>query len=464
MAKASGAPRVVVVGAGITGLAAARILDREGGGEVVVLEASRRAGGKIRTLDIDGAAVEAGPDWFLTTNPAALDLCRELGLTDDLVRPATAGAHIWQGGRLIPFPTGFVRGVPASPRALLRCRSLTPAARLRGLADLVLPGPLSGPDVSVEDFVRRRFGSQVLERVADPMLAASRSGRTGELGLAAAAPEIDAAARSSRSVMRGLAGMQGPAGIHPFVGLAGGMERLVDRLRTSLQRTDLRCGRPVRAIRAVNGGYEVATDGDAIPAEAIVVALPAHAAHRVLRPLDEALANDLGRITYSSTAVVSFLYPAGSVPAPPGASGWLMPSSEHGLLIACAWYSRKWAHARPHGGGAVMRCFAGRSENDPALGLSDSELCERLTAEIATVTGAREAPLDAHVTRWDHALPLYSVGHLDLIKEIEGATGRHPGLELAGAGYRGSGLPDCITQGEEAARRALAALRNRTAD
>jgi oxygen-dependent protoporphyrinogen oxidase len=111
-----------------------------------------------------------------------------------------------------------------------------------------------------------------------------------------------------------------------------------------------------------------------------------------------------------------------------------------------------------------MRCFAGRSENDPALGLSDSELCERLTAEIATVTGAREAPLDAHVTRWDHALPLYSVGHLDLIKEIEGATGRHPGLELAGAGYRGSGLPDCITQGEEAARRALAALRNRTAD
>jgi protoporphyrinogen/coproporphyrinogen III oxidase len=459
MAEATGAPRVVVVGAGITGLAAARILDREGGAEVVVLEASRRAGGKIRTLDIDGAPVEAGPDWFLTTNPAALDLCRELGLTDDLVRPVTAGAHIWQGGRLVPFPTGFVRGVPASPRALLRCRSLTPAARLRGLADLVLPGPLSGPDVSVQDFVRRRFGSQVLERVADPMLAASRSGRTGQLGLAAAAPEIDAAARSSRSVMRGLAGMQGPAGTYPFVGLAGGMERLVDRLRASLKRTDLRCGRPVRAIRAVNGRYEVVTDGDAIAAEAVVVALPAHAAHGVLRPLDEALADDLGRITYSSTAVVSFLYPAGSVPAPPGASGWLVPSSEHGLLIACAWYSRKWAHARPHGGGAVMRCFAGRSDNDPALSLSDTELCARLAAEIATVTRAKKDPLDTHVTRWDDALPLYSVGHLELIKEIEGATARHPGLELAGAGYRGSGLPDCITQGEAAARRVLADIR-----
>lgn len=457
MAEGSGAPRVVVVGAGITGLAAARILD-QAGLEVVVLEAARRAGGKIRTLDIDGAAVDAGPDWFLTTNPAALNLCRELRLTDDLVRPATTGAHIWRGGRLVPFPSGFVRGVPASPGALLKCRSLTPAARVRGLADLVLPGPLSGPDVSVEELVRRRFGSQVLERIADPMLAASRSGRTGELGLAAAAPEIDAAARSSRSVMRGLTGMQGPPGTHPFVGLSGGMERLVERLTASLKHTNIRCGEPVRAIRSFNGRYDVATENETVAADAVVVALPAHAARHVLAPIDNSLAEALARIRYSSTAVVSFLYPAGSVPAPPGASGWLVPSSEEGLLTACAWYSRKWAHARPKGGGAVMRCFAGRSENDPALTLDDSELCTRLAAEIARVTGTPQKPIDARVTRWDQALPLYSVGHFDVVTDIEAAAARHAGLELAGAGYRGSGLPDCITQGEAAARRALAAV------
>jgi oxygen-dependent protoporphyrinogen oxidase len=225
-----------------------------------------------------------------------------------------------------------------------------------------------------------------------------------------------------------------------------------------LERTDVRCGQPVRDISAANGRYEVATDGGRITTDAVVVALPAYAAGLVLRALDGDLAETLGRIRYSSTAVVSFLYPAGSVPAPSGASGWLVPSSENSLMIACAWYSRKWAHACPKGGGAVMRCFAGRSENDPASRLSDSELSAGLAAEISTVTGTTESPLDVRVTRWDRALPVYAVGHLDRVKAIEAAVSRHAGLELAGAGYRGSGLPDCISQGQAAARRVLAAV------
>ena len=454
-----GVPRVVVVGGGITGLAAARRLDQHGAVDVVLLEASDRVGGKIRTLEMGGAPVEAGPDWFLTTNPAALDLCRDLGLIDDLVRPAETGAHIWTRGRLVPFPTGFVRGVPASPPALLRCRNLSVAARMRGLADLVLPGPLSGPDVSVGELIRRRFGSRLLELVVDPMLAASRSGRAAELGLAAATPEIDAAARSSRSVMRGLASMGEQPRTHPFVGLSGGMRQLVDRLVASFERTTIRCNESVQAIRHV-GRYEITTAGETIPADAVVVALPAYAARRVLKHLDGALADGLGGIRYSSAAVVTFLFPAGSVPPRPGASGWLVPSSEKGLLTAGAWYSRKWAHARPTGGGEVLRCFAGRSEDDPALSLSDSELSARLAAEVATVTGATEPAIDTRVTRWRGALPLYSVGHLDVVEEIETAAARHAGLELAGAGFRGSGLPDCISQGQAAARRVLDTLAN----
>jgi len=456
----SGGARTVVVGAGITGLVAARTLERAADVEIVVVEASGRVGGKIRTLEMDGAVVEAGPDWFLTTNPAALDLCSRLGLADDLVRPAIEGAHIWRGDALVPFPARFVRGLPTSPGALLRCRGLTPAARLRGLADLVLPGPLSGPDISVGDLVRRRFGTQLLERVVDPVLAASRSGRADDLSLASAAPEIDAAARSSRSVMRGLAGMQGPAGRPSFVGLAGGMERLVDRLKSSLERTTFRCGDAVEAVRAAGGPYEVTTAGGAVmEADAVVVATPAHAARGFMSTLDETLAQDLGRIRYSSGAVVSLLYPPGAVPARPGASGWLVPSSAGGVLTACAWYSRKWAHVRPRGGGAVMRCFAGRTEGDPVLKMSDTELCGLLAAEIAAVTGAKSDPIEALVTRWDDALPLYWVGHMDVVDRIEAAVARHKGLEMAGAGYRGSGLPDCITQGEAAARRALTALR-----
>jgi protoporphyrinogen/coproporphyrinogen III oxidase len=444
----------VVVGGGITGLVAARELARElsRDSNIVLLEASDRLGGKILTTELDGAVVEAGPDWFLTRSAAALDLCDELGLTPEVVRPQAFGTLIWSRGALRRVPPGFVRGLPSSPLALLRSDLLSVPGRLRGLADVALRGPLSGPDISIGSLVRRRFGNELLERVVDPVLAGSRAGRADDMSLAVGAPEIDAAARGGRSLMMGLRQLSS-SGPPPFAGLTSGMSALVERMRTDLGGVDVRVGVAVHSVAAAGSRYRVGlANGDSVEADAVVVAVPAHSAAHMLDGFDSDLARELDSIKWASAVVVSLLYPAGAVTPPPAASGFLVPSVEQKTLTACAWYTSKWGNARPRGGGFVLRCFAGRSADDAAAELDDDELCRRIAAEVREATGIAAAPEKTSLTRWERALPQFEVGHLDRTGRIERLVERHRGIALAGAGYRGSGLIDCISGGRAAAR------------
>jgi oxygen-dependent protoporphyrinogen oxidase len=445
---------VAIVGGGITGLAAARELELRSSAEIVLLEASARIGGIIETLEMDGAVVEAGPDWFLTRTDAALEMCRELGLADDLIVPDVIGANIYSGGRLRPLPDGFVRGFPASPRALLRCRHLTVRGRIRALAEITSRSPLDGPDVSLGEFTRTRFGTELLDRLVDPILAASRSGRPDELSLAAAAPEIDSAARSGRSLLRSLRedrvrGDGAPA----FYGLRGGMSGLVHALASSLRRTEVRTSAPVRALRRAGTGWEVGAGDDALVVDRVILALPAFAAARLLAPVDGRVAAKLGRIPYAGAVVLSLLYPEGAADPPPGTSGVLIPSTEGHILTAFAWYSAKWRQARPRGGGMIVRCFVGRAAGDSITEVPDAVLVRRVAAELRDIAGVRGEPVAHALTKREQALPVYRVGHLNLVDDIEGALPPH--LVLAGAGYRGSGIPDCIGQGRAAAGRIM---------
>jgi protoporphyrinogen/coproporphyrinogen III oxidase len=445
----------VVVGGGITGLVAARELARElsRDSSIVLLEASGRLGGKILTTELDGAVVEAGPDWFLTRSPAALELCDELGLTTEVVRPQGFGTLIWSRGALRRVPAGFVRGLPSSPLALLRSDLLSVPGRFRGIADVVLPGPLSGPDVSVGSLVRRRLGNELLERVVDPVLAGSRAGRADDMSLAVGAPEIDAAARSARSLILGVRKLA-TSGPPPFAGLAPGMSALVERLRTELEGVHVRLGVAVRSVTAAGSRYRVGLgSGETLDADGIVVAVPSHSAAGIVDGLDSDLARELRSFKWASATVASLLYPAGAVTPPPAASGFLVPSVEHKTLTACAWYTSKWANARPRRGGFVLRCFAGRSAGDATAELDDDELCRRITAEVGEATGIAAAPEKTSLTRWDRALPQFEVGHLDRTGRIERLVEKYGGIALAGAGYRGSGLTDCISGGRAAARR-----------
>jgi oxygen-dependent protoporphyrinogen oxidase len=453
---------VAVVGGGITGLAAARAL-AERGVEVVLLEAGPRMGGKIVTETLGDLVVEGGPDSFLARDPAARLLCEAVGLGRDLVAPASFGAVIWSRGRLRRLPPGWPHGLPVSPWTAWRAGLLSPLGAARAAADLVLPGSLRGADVSVGAFIRRRFGRPTLEQLVDPLLAGTRAGDTGELSLAAALPTIDSLARRRRSVILGLreARRSGslPAGPPPFLSVRGGLGRLVEHLVDDLEgRARLLLGARVTHIEAARGGFALRLDeGETIAAEGVVVAVPAYRASSVLASLSAPAAAGLAAIEHASVAVVTLLYPPGSFDPPAGTSGMLVPSSEGRTLSACSWFSEKWPHAAPAGGEVVLRCFVGRSRRHPALSLPDDQLTERIAAELADALELESSPRSVSVARWDKGLPQYAVGHLERLREIEAALAKWPRVQLAGASYRGSGLPDCIRQGEAAAGRVLQA-------
>ncbi|MDQ4145869.1 MAG: protoporphyrinogen oxidase [Actinomycetota bacterium] len=449
---------MAVVGGGITGLTAALALsEHESRPTVTLFEEADRLGGKIRTVEVGDGFVEAGPDSFLVREPWAEELCRRVGLADDLISPDVFGAAVLVNGELRPFPKGSLWGLPTRPSTALRAEALSWRGRIRALGDLVGPGPLRGPDTSVADLVRERFGAEVLERLVDPLLAGTRAGSTSEMSLAAALPQVDALARSYRSIMRG-ARAQGAAasGPPPFRGIRGGMERLTRRLESSLsERVMIHTRTGIRRIRTSRDGYElIASEGSVSSADAVVLCTPAPAAAEMLRDLSPPSSSLLGAVRYASVASIALRFRPGSVATAPGTSGVLVPSSEGRAISACTWWSSKWPEAS--GEAQIVRCFVGRSSND-ALEGSDDELASKCVSDLRAITGSASQPLDWTVTRWSEGLPEYQVGHLDRLAEVDAALADHPRLALAGAGYGGSGVPDCIAQAHRAVQNIMGA-------
>ena len=450
---------VAVVGGGLTGLAAAHELAGRGL-EVMVFEAGDRWGGVVVTQTLGDVLVEGGPDSFLARDPAARSLCEAVGLGDELVAPAAFGAVVWSRGRLHPVPVGFPHGLPISPWAAWRSGILSPLGAARAAADLVLPGPLRGADISVGAFVRRRFGRATLAELVDPLLAGTRAGDAKDMSLAAALPQIDSLARRHRSVIRGLrhARRRGAleSGPPPFVTVRGGLGRLVDHLVRHLRaRAELVSATPVVRVEAGGAGFVVhLAGGDRQPAAGVVLAVPAHRASGLLEDMSPDAAAELAAIAHASVASATLVYPPGTFAPPAGTSGMLVAGGEGRTLSACSWFSTKWPHSAP-GGETVIRGFVGRSGRHPALDLDDERLTARLTTDLRAALGIATPPRRASVTRWEKGLPQYAVGHLERVARIEAALARWPRLAVAGASYRGSGLPDCIRQGRAAAERIL---------
>ncbi|MDP9223486.1 MAG: protoporphyrinogen oxidase [Actinomycetota bacterium] len=459
---------MVVIGGGITGLAAAHAVSRHADGlDVTLLEREPRLGGKILTEHHDGITYEAGADAFVARDPAILQLCDDLQLRDDLIPPDVFGAHIWSRGQLKSLPQDWPFGLPASTSSLLGSDLLPIGGRCRALWDLVAPGKVTGDDISIGELVRRRFGSELLERIVDPLLAGSRAGTPDDISLAAAVPQLNAVARRSSSIIRGLAQArrQGelPEGPPPFLGVFGGMQKLVQALAGSLTKANVRVGTEASRIDASeSGGYRVhLADGSALEADAVIVATPAFAAADLLASLSPEAARQLYRIQYSSSAVAVMVYENGHDSIPSSGSGFLVPSRDHGVLSACTWFSKKWARAAPADGRLVVRGFVGREARDASLSFDDDDLIGLIDAEVRVALDLPAPVQTWKLYRWDRALPHYRVGHLQLVQRIHGAIAAHAGIQLAGAAYGGSGLPDCVRQGEEAAARALNFLADR---
>lgn len=455
--------RVVVVGAGIAGLATAYRLSRAADPpDVLVLDSDDSPGGKVRSTVVGGVELEAGPDSLLARKPWALELCRELGLGDDLVAPAPVPTHIYTGKGLLRFPSGPF-GISTDPVELARWPGMSYAGKARAGGDLVLPRRRDDGDESLGSLLRRRIGDEATETLVAPLLGGLFAGDIDRLSVLATFPEIAAWEREHGSITRGAraqakaAAAHRPAGSGPapmFLRLRGGLHRLTDALVSEIGSEHVRLGTPVTSVMADRRRYVVRTDGAEIPADAIVFATPAFGTEDLVSVLAPQAVPDLADIPYVSTAVVLLVYPEGTGERLPESSGFVSPRGRLAITAATL-VSRKWPDPS-FGTRAVVRCFIGAWGMEESLALPDEELIERVDDQVAEIFDLSTRPDAAEVVRWPRSMPQYEVGHLERVARVEAALPR--GTFVVGQAYRGVGIPDCVRQANDTAERVLALL------
>lgn len=442
--------RVVVAGGGIAGLAAAFAL-RARGVDVTIVDAQPRLGGKIETDWIDGFLVERGPDAVLAANPAGRSLLQDLGMTAELIAPeAPGGVYVLHEGRLVPMPEGVGFGIPTRALPFLRSSLFSPAQKLRAALELAVPARASEGDESIGAFLRRHFGDAVVDRLAGPLIGGVYGARVDELSLLALVPRLRDAERRHRSLI--LAGLRAPrrSGDSDAMLLAPrrGMGSVVDAIVARLDDVDVRLSTPVTRIAREGARYAVSLYGSRIVADAVVVATPAPAAAAMLEELVPAAGAALRAFPYRGTASVSLGYANEQLSAPLAGHGFIAPDGAL-ATAACTWSSAKWRGRAP--AGAVLLRATIRDER--ALAQGDRELIATAHAELSRLMRISGQPAMAHVARWPAAMPRYTVGHLDRLAAVDASLADHPRLALAGAAYRGTGVPDCVAQGFAAAAR-----------
>jgi oxygen-dependent protoporphyrinogen oxidase len=454
--------RLVVVGGGVAGLAGARaaLAAAEAVGmdlAVAVLEGEDRLGGKIRTEDVGGVPLEWGPDAFLAEKRRARELVVELGLGPDIVGtgPLADRAYLRVDGRLRRLPRGLALGVPTGPAALIGAMSsgiLGPGAALRAALEPLLPRERSR-DRPTSEVARRRLGRRAADRLVGPLVEAVYGAPAGEVSFDAGFPAF----RGRRSLVVAMARRRRPDG-PAFLSLRGGMGRLITRLADDLlaRGATVRTGCRVAGLAAAEGRFALLTPDGVEEADAVLLATPAPAASRLLRQASPGAAYALGWIRYRPSAVVLLRYPDGTLGQPLDGSGFLVAPGEGLAVTACTWLPAKWPHLVPVGsgsGGVWLRAVVTRLD---ALGLPDPELRDHAEREVREAMRGSVRAEAVRLHRWDQALPVYAPQHRRRVAAAERALPQH--VALAGASYRGVGVPDCIAGGEEAGRRLVASL------
>jgi oxygen-dependent protoporphyrinogen oxidase len=466
---------VVVVGGGLAGLSAAEALVGLPAGarpSVTLLEPSGHPGGVLGTVRRDGWLVERSADCLLAARPEGIALVERLGLHGELVGvdPRVRRALVWHAGRAVPVPRGFRLLAPGLVSGVLHSSLLSPAGRLRVLAERFVPRRMAGPEESLESFAVRRLGREAFERLVQPLAAGIWTADPARLGMAAACPEFLAMEREQGSLWAGeqarlressAGGAATGARYGQFVSFLGGMQTLTDRLveRLGKQGVVIRRDRAERLTR-VGSRWQVTVDAgegsvDTLMADGVIVATRAPAAAVLLAGVDPSLAADLAGIVYAGSVIVSLGFARDEVAHPLDAAGLVIPRTAGRRALAVSFSSSKFPHRAPPGC-VLVRVFLGGALDPESLALDDEGLVSLAVAEAAIVIGATGRPRLVQVDRWANAMPQYHVGHTERVARIEAAIARHPGLALAGAAYRGVGIPQVIASGQAAATQVAA--------
>jgi protoporphyrinogen/coproporphyrinogen III oxidase len=468
--------KLVVVGGGISGLAAAYravelARERSIPLELTVLEARDRLGGTIATERVGGFIVESGPDSFLSEKPWALALCRRLRIEDRLVRTddRSRKVFVWRRGRLHPLPEGFQLLAPTRWRPFVASSLFSWRGKLRMALDVLVPrgsGALARGDAgdeSLGSFVRRRLGAEALERVAQPLVAGIYTADPDDLSLSATMPRFLELERRERSLIlglwrarrRALDSETSDARWSLFVSFIGGMSEMVDALAARLPRGSVTVGRRVNTIGRLDGRWTVLTaGGDRVIADGVVLAADAQATARIVRYLDPSLAGLLGEIPLASAATISLGYRRADVPHPLDGFGFVVPRTEGRALLAATFSSVKYPGRAPDAH-VLLRGFVGGALHAEILAEDDASLVARARTELREALGITAPPVLVRVARWPASMPQYHVGHLARVAAIERRLEFGPGLALAGSAYRGVGIADCVRSGEAATERLL---------
>ena len=444
---------VAIVGGGIAGLSAAYDLLARGL-SVRVLEASARVGGVIATERFDGWVIDAGPDSLLVQKPAAVTLCRELGIADRLLSTLTPRtAFVLRDGRLNPIAEGSFLGFPITFGALARSRLFSLAGKVRMAGEVIVPRRTVDEDESIGAFVSRRFGREAVDYLADPLLAGIHAGDVDRLSIRALFPRLVDAERRSGSVIRALRALHvRPSPQGAFVSLPGGTGELVDSLSNALKPDTVVTNARVTNLRR---GLDYAIDSTAgnVQARCVVLAVPAYVTGTLTRPIDPALADLCDAIPYASTATVAFGYRRDQVAHPLRGTGFVVPRTEGLALLAGTWVSSKWPGRAPEGH-VLLRGFLGGGRDPRRLDASDAELIDTARRELSDLLGISGSPLFSRVYRWTRQSPQYEVGHLHRVVSIDRRLNALPGLFVTGSGFKAVGIPDCISDGRATAARA----------
>ena len=448
--------RVVVVGAGITGLVAAYELKKQGF-DTTLLEAADRVGGKLNTTDFAGMRVDESADAFLARVPWAIELAEELGIRDELVSPAAKSAYIFSYGQLRPIPQPMVLGVPLDFDTLEASGVLSPEGVARARLDAERTENLVVGDESIGSIIRRRLGDEVLERLVDPLLGGINAGDCDNLSMDASAAQLAHAARQDPSFVNELTDLRRrnpPNSDAPvFYAHPDGMGRFVDELADRLGDTIV-TGTAVTALESADGAWRLLTSSGIFDADVAILATPARITAPLVADQSRVAAAELRSITYSSVALLTLAYDRDEIGHPLDGSGFLVPKPEQQVITACSWASTKWKHLGATGH-AILRVSVGHINNDRAVHLDDDDLLAEVRADLERIMGVTADPTEVRISRWIESFAQYTPGHLSRVATIDDALADDaPGIFVAGASYRGVGIPACIDQAHQAVRSA----------